>query len=617
MDKTDEKIPEDIGIDKNWLKALMERDIEKPREWDPSAVRKLGAAKPKSRIQGILQQFYWELIDGMRKMKFAKDGDIIEQPNEDMFDKFYEEMDLDEYPQTYKLLQIFNTIARALHMSEVDGHGNEEQIQKILGDIANKCIEEPEYIEEVAKVINEKYPGLASSFRSAPSVQELNIKEQQEYSKKLASIEKGIEANIIELQPHLKLIEAAKRTDFEKIAQDLDQIVIFGTANWELMLYVIMSPRAPRLIINRLDYRSNIHALLAGDISTGKSKILKIAKAISNMLIVDKTTEPSFEGVAPVRTGDKIEEGVLDYARGRVIIVEELSKGFANMPLFRRMMDCEVIQIWKKGSTKMIDINTTVLAACNPDDDFFIEETDSNFRSQIGFKEGILSRCDVLIPLTATQVKNEMLVDKITLMSEDDNFEEYDFESIKQKLDTLAAGMAQVTRVVITKKQQKKIKDAFRAQNELDMDRRILKQRPLVLLRDLETLARFVNTIAAVNFSNREMVDGVLHANDEDVDKAIQLWENLILLRIQLYARSSKRNIMTVADEMALYIWRRQQMPECEKKGVPAVEVKNEFINVRRMIGQTTFYEEIKNLRESGRIVQFGKRNIKLKVVVK
>lgn len=610
---------DDVGYDKAWLKALMERDLEAPKKWRPSEVRKLGAAKPKSRIQALLQQFYWELLDGLKKTKIAPDGKIIERPNEDMFDLFYSESNLDEYPQAYKLLQFFNTIARALHITEAEGYGSESTFQKILGDIATRCIEEQEYVETVAAVINEKYPGLASQFRSEPSIEEINAVEEDEYSKKLHKIDKSIESNIDDLEPHLKQIEDAKRTDFEKSAQELDTIVIFGNANWELVIYIIMSPHAPRLIINRLGYRGNIHGLLAGDISTGKSKILKIAKKISpKMVVVDTTTIPTFEGLAPTKQGDPIEEGIIDWAQDGVIIVEELTKKFTDMPLIRRVMDGEYIEIHKKGVSKGKLPNITMFAACNPNDDFFVEETDSNFRKQIAFKEGILSRYDVLIPLTATQVKNEMLVEKIDFMSDDeddDDFEEYDFDLIRSKLATLATGMRTIKRVVMTLEQRNRVKAAFLQQNKMDMDRRILKQRPLVLLRDLETIARFVNTIGACNFSNRRIENGILCVEDRDVDKAIQLWENLVQFRIQLYARS-KRNIMTVADEMALYIWRYQQTPDFEE-GVPIREVKTEFVAVRGMIGETTFYKEIKNLRETGRIIQIGKRDSKLKVVVK
>ncbi|GAH50457.1 unnamed protein product, partial [marine sediment metagenome] len=107
-------------------------------------------------------------------------------------------------------------------------------------------------------------------------------------------------------------------------------LVIFGTDAWELTLYCLMSPNAPRFIMNGLDYRSCIHEMLAGDISTAKSKVHKIAKLIApKMLVVDDTTKPTFEGVAPTKSGGEIEEGVVDWANDGVMIVEEFTRTFS------------------------------------------------------------------------------------------------------------------------------------------------------------------------------------------------------------------------------------------------------------------------------------------------
>ena len=99
--------------------------------------------------------------------------------------------------------------------------------------------------------------------------------------------------------------------------------------------------------------------------------------------------------MAPTKSGEEIEEGVIDWANNGTIIVEEFTNAFAKMPLFRRVMDCEEVTIFKKGSQKNMQVNTTMLAACNPDADFFLEEVNGkpvSFRNQIAFKEGIISR---------------------------------------------------------------------------------------------------------------------------------------------------------------------------------------------------------------------------------
>ena len=97
------------------------------------------------------------------------------------------------------------------------------------------------------------------------------------------------------------------------------------------------------------------------------------------------------------------------------------------------------------------------------------------------------------------------------------------------------------------------IRDAFKDRNDYDHKARVLRNRPLVLLRDLETLARRVSVVEAVNFTNRTVEDGSLYVEDTDVEKSIMLWENLIQMRIALYAKQS-RQILTVADEIVKVI---------------------------------------------------------------
>jgi len=140
-----------------------------------------------------------------------------------------------------------------------------------------------------------------------------------------------------------------------------------------------------------------------------------------------------------------------------------------------------------------------------------------------------------------------------------------------------------------------------------------------VVLRDLETLARLVNIIATVNFSKRIIKNGLLKAKDEDVNKAVQLWENLINLRVEIYGKHGTRNFATVKEEMMTFIAKMQTYYKNEGKEekVPVAELKEEVVDRRQLVGKTTFYEELRTLRESGDIVQEGKRNGFVTVVIK
>ncbi len=600
---------DEAGIDKRWLKALATSELEKPRTFTVNEIKEMsGARKPQSKIQLILQNFYYELQDRMRDVYIEEDEAV--GPDEDMFDGWYEENELEHYTNRYNLMQAFNSIAQALHLGTEESYGKRD-FETMLSRIASRCLAEREYVEKIKEVINEKYDGLIGDFRYTPSLESMNEQERAEYEQKVHKIEQRIESNIEEFQDIIDKIKVAEKTDFEKTAQLLNQIVIVGEAIWELTLYATMSPYAPRVLINNLDYRANIHEMLAGDISTAKSKIHKILKVIGPKVVpLDETTKPTFEGVAPTRTGDDIEEGVLDWAKDGIIIVEEFTRRHAGMPLFRRGMDCEDYAVYKKGSKKIRDVNSTWICACNPNEDFF--QTEMEFRRQIPFKEGVLSRFDVLIPLTATQDKNDLIVDQMDLFGT--KTDEIDFDAIKEQLVTLSAGMRDIKQVALKEEQKQMLRNVFKEHNDRDRKQRLLKNRPLVILRDLETLARFVNIIATVNFPRRKISRrGVLWAEDEDIEKAIQLWENLLQFRVQLYTRAGDRNLRTVSDEICLFMWRS----EGQYREIPIQDVYNEIVLLRRLVGQTTFYKEIKNLVETGRLAQFGQRDRKLKLIIR
>ena len=121
-----------------------------------------------------------------------------------------------------------------------------------------------------------------------------------------------------------------------------------------------------------------------------------------------------------------------------------------------------------------------------------------------------------------------------------------------------------------------------------------------------------------MNFSKRTIKNGILKAKDEDVDKAIQLWENLINMRLEIYGRSN-RNFMTVKDEILVFTARTQNhyKNQGEEEMVPISVVMAEIVDDRKLIGRTTFYKELRTLRETGEIVQQGKRDGKIAVVIK
>jgi len=603
---------DDIGVNKDWLFSVLEEGIEKPKEWKPREVEAMKPKKAESRLQGYLQDIYEGLVEaeGAKRVKIHDNKgapEVINLPTEDHFDKWYENNDIGEYTHRYKLIEILNGILRHLGLTTVTGY-DEDGFQGILSTLTSAVLDEPGTLNIISDAINVRYPRLVTPPLDIPETEEINEHERQVYETRLRALRERVESNVEQYADVLAELESAAKTDFEQMSNTLNQIVIFGEALWELILYAVMSPRAPRLIINNLDYRSCLHALLAGDISTAKSQVLKICKMIApKMTIVDDMTKPALEGV--FKMGQGIQDGIIDQAQDGAIIVEEFDARFAKMAMFRRIMDCEYIKTYKGGDVKGIHVNTVMLTACNPEADFFQEET--YFRSQLGYKEGILSRFDVLIPLTTTTLSNKLIVDKMNLFG--DAVDNIDLDDVKKKLSLIASGMDNVKRVSITEDQLEMLRDIFKEKNAVDGSKRLLKNRPFVLLRDLETLARLVNVVAAVNFNSRQIEDGILCVDDDDIKKAITLWENLLHMRLQLYGGRS-RILKTPADEIVTYIVQAQGGMKVD---VPLLEIYRYIVIDRRMISKATFYREIKKLRNAGTIVQFGERNAKVQVVIK
>lgn len=615
MEKKENKIEELNPVHKEWLIAVEKQELEQPKVWTDKEIDNVGPVKPKSKLQGYIQDIYETLIEASTATKVSLhdkgdgDFDLINTPSEDYFDKWYENNDIEKYNQKYNLLTVLNSIAHSVGKSS-SVMPNEEGFQEVLSSLAIAVLEEQDGIMLVAEAINNKYPRLAEEPMKYIPADLMSGYEQDQYDKEVAKIEESIETNIDKYRGKLKKLEEAAKTDFEEIATILNRIVIFGEAMWELMLYAVMSPKAPKVLINSMLHRANIHGLLAGDISTAKSKILEICSQISPKAItVDETTSASLRGVATIGD-DEIGEGVLDHASGGNIIIEELTTQFSKMPLWRRAMDCKILRVYIGGKWKTIDVNTTVLAACNPQADFFQEET--MFRSQIGFKEGVLSRFDVLIPLTASTMMNMIIVDKLNLFGQA-SADLLDLSDVKERMSLIGTGMETIKRVVISAEQQEMLRDVFKQKNALDDRRRLLKNRPYVLLRDLETLARLVNVIASVNFANRVMKAGILHADDEDIGKAIRLWENLMHMRVQLYGMSS-RILLSPSDEIVKFVFLSQK--HTEDGYVPLSDALNEIVGNRQLISQRTFYREIEKMKNGGRIVVKGKRNMKVSVVI-
>ena len=112
-----EKNNKDIGVSKDWIIAVLEQNLTKPKKWTEKDVEQIAAAKPKSRLQELIVDVYEGLLEAKSAKNitthFEADGvpEIINLPDEDFFDKWYENNELEDYPQKYKFGTFLNRLA--------------------------------------------------------------------------------------------------------------------------------------------------------------------------------------------------------------------------------------------------------------------------------------------------------------------------------------------------------------------------------------------------------------------------------------------------------------------------------------------------------------------------
>ncbi len=568
-----------MSSETNWLLSLIEEDI---RSQKPLGADVVTTVKPKSKIQELLKDFYETLR-------------TADSP--DAFDQFYEE-NLKNYTQRSRFDTFLLKLGKKLSL-DLEYPYSKEKVEKALFKITERRLEEEDTLHVAYELINDMYSNLVcppDQIDAEVSAEGLNNQYETHISEEIGKIREKLEnGDRREFSDKIQKIRKAEKTEIEKLASELNRIVILGRETWELILYAIMSPYAPPININNMQERPNLHFLFVGDVSTAKSKVNKIVERISpKALRISKSTEASFEGVAKQET---IEKGIIDYANFGVLIIPEFTRVFEQFKILREVMDCDRITIVKGGIRKELPVNITFFTGCNPTADFFQNEI--NLRDQIAFKDGVLSRIDILIPLMATKEKNEHLIDQIDIFGTKQP--KLTLEDIHERLKTLSTGMIKlVTNVVLTTEQKQTLKQAFLSHNTK------LKHRPLLVLRDLETLCRLTNVIAATNFPHREHSDGgVVKAKDDDIQKAIELWEEIIAQRRTLYT-SKRRLIFSLKEKIMMEIARRGN-------DVRQVELKKDLV-AEGLCSERTIERKINQLAREGRIIKRGQRNATLQL---
>lgn len=561
---------------KKWLTAMLSSRYDGFKETQVAHKDIRG-----STIKSVLVDLYTQIRDS--------------QGNPDALDKFYE----NRLRQVSKKKPVFDLLSEFAIKANIDtgfdyklDKKDEDKINQFLYKIGEACAEDNSAMETLKGLIEDKFNGCFDEINEQAIVEQHNASIEEE---KQRIIEELDELELDDYAEEMAKIKKAKQTEIEEICKTLNSVVDLGEELWFLLLVSGMSPYAPRFVLKRTYRRNSCHALLVGDISTAKTEVAKILETIlPKCTPLDRPTQASLEGIA---TRDGIKEGELAQANNGTIIIQEFDK-IDEMPILRATMDNRKIRIVKMGHKVTLHPNISFIMDCNPNADFF--QNEKILRDQIPFKDGVLSRFDILIPLLASKEKNEIIINNQFFS---DNYEPIDLTEISETLDTLSKGMSQVKATRLSEQQAERLAGAFKFLN------RDLPHRPLLLLRDAETLKRLVNAIATMRFKDRDIDEkGVLTIEDEDIDKAVELWETIIILREKLHTKS-RHNIVTPKQQVFL------ELVQKGKEGVKTTKFKEEILK-RGITSEASYYRIIKRLQEEGAIIKDREYDGVLRAVV-
>ena len=485
-----------------------------------------------------------------------------------------------------RVLEFLEEFIRATGITQLPDPEDKDYGKELFKRLTERIREEPDHIEKFREALEKKFPQL-SEYTVALEEEKYARQWQQFVEKLTREVTEGeisVEVDD-EFICYVEKMRRAERSEITSIARDLSKIVYLDPEIWELIIYAILSPYAPPLFINGTEARKVMHVLLIGDISTGKSKLINVIKEIApKAMTVDFITESTLIGVA---TREGIEEGVLDKINDGTLLVHEFDKIERKLPLLRRIMDNDRILIAKYGHEKEIRVNVCVFASANPTADFFVEGI--KLRDQVNMKEGMLSRFDILIPLTLPKERVDEIIDRMEIFSTN---QPLSLREIKEILESVAAGMQTLSAVKLSKQQVRILKEAVKQHN------RELRRRPLVIPRDLETLARLVNVIVAVNFARRKVENGIIKAKKSDIERAIYLWEYLIHLREQFYEKD-ERYLENPREAILKII--------LENGSIQLTELRRQIVEDLKLCSQATFYRIIGELVKAGVIRKEGR----------
>ncbi len=161
-----------------------------------------------------------------------------------------------------------------------------------------------------------------------------------------------------------------------------------------------------------VNLRGDIHVLLLGDPSTGKSQFLKFCERAAPISVYTSGKGSSAAGltasiIKDPSTGEfQLEGGAMVLSDGGIVCIDEFDKmRVQDRVAIHEAMEQQTISVAKAGITTTLNSRTSVLAAANPISGRLVEFKAT--QDQIDFQTTILSRFDCIFLVKDSREKEK------------------------------------------------------------------------------------------------------------------------------------------------------------------------------------------------------------------
>ena len=304
---------------------------------------------------------------------------------------------------------------------------------------------------------------------------------------------------------------AGQENIFERITGSITPSIFgYDELKLALALHLFSSPNAIRSGSYK---RGDIHILLVGDPSLGKSQILKYVSKLAPHGIYTSGKGSSGAGLTATTVKDEqgnwsLEAGAMVLANNGNICIDEFDKmKEEDRSAIHEALEQQTISISKAGINTTLNSRCSVVAAANPKYGRFNKY--KNIAEQINLSPPILSRFDLIFVLTddIDKENDKMIAMKILGQCEDEREDE-----ISQELLRKYISHARSINPVIDDEEKKYIAKFFCECRNLAKE----NHHPIpVTARQLEAIARLSKASARIRLSDK--------VTREDIERAIKL----------------------------------------------------------------------------------------------